>query len=110
MSKPRTRLDVSQKVMCVGEAYFFFLPVFFFAFLAFLAFLAMLPSTIPIGSVQVDLDVHPYRVHHNCKIDTARFEEGKRWSHPSIAMGEALLRCVNAILAHGLSRKHPRRD
>lgn len=28
--------------------------------------------------MQVDLDMHKYRVHHNCKIDTARFEEGKR--------------------------------
>src|SRR5258705_1633673 len=46
MAKPRTRLDVSQqKVLCVGEGYFFFfLPVFFFAFFAFLA---MLPSAIP---------------------------------------------------------------
>ena len=34
-----------------------------------------------VGSMQVDLDMHKYRVHHNCKIDTARFEEGKRRSH-----------------------------
>jgi hypothetical protein len=47
MSKPRTRLDVSQQRYCVSaKAYFFFfLPVFFFA--AFFAFLAMLPSAIP---------------------------------------------------------------
>ena len=32
---------------CVGEGYFFFLPVFFFAFFAFFAFLAMLPSATP---------------------------------------------------------------
>ena len=65
--------------MCVGEGYFFFfLPVFFFAFFAFLA---MLPSMIPkVGSMQVDLDMHEHRVHHNCKNETARFEEGKRWS------------------------------
>jgi hypothetical protein len=45
MPKRRTRLDVYQKVLCVGEGYFFFfLPVFFFAFFAFLA---MLPSAIP---------------------------------------------------------------
>jgi hypothetical protein len=38
-------LNVSAKVLCVGEGYFFFfLPVFFFAFFAFLA---MLPSAIP---------------------------------------------------------------
>ena len=35
---------VSAKIPCVGEGYFFFLPVFFFAFFAFLA---MLPSATP---------------------------------------------------------------
>ena len=46
---------VSAKGLCVGEGYFFFfLPVFFFAFFAFLA---MLPSAIP-DSMQVDLDMH----------------------------------------------------
>jgi hypothetical protein len=24
--------------------------------------------------------MHAFRVHHNIKIDTARFKEGKRWS------------------------------
>ena len=48
MEKPCTRLDVSQKVLRVGDGYFFFfLPVVFFAFFAFFAFLATLPSTIP---------------------------------------------------------------
>jgi hypothetical protein len=28
--------------------------------------------------MQVNIDVHAYRVHHNYKIDTSRFEEGKR--------------------------------
>jgi hypothetical protein len=37
---------------------YFFLLVFFFAFFAFLAFLAMLPSAFPLGSMQVDIDVH----------------------------------------------------
>jgi hypothetical protein len=37
---------------------YFFLLVFFFAFLAFLAFLAMLPSATPVGSMQVDIDMH----------------------------------------------------
>jgi hypothetical protein len=56
MAKPRTRLDVSQKVLGVGDGYFFFfLPVVFFAFFAFFAFLATLPSTIPrFRSMQVD--------------------------------------------------------
>jgi hypothetical protein len=78
------------KILCVGEDYFFFfLPVFFFAFFAFLA---MLPSAIPkVGSMQVDLDMHKYRVHHNCKIDTACFEEGKQRSHRSaLRVGEPL--------------------
>ena len=83
MAKPRTRLDVSQKVLRVGDRYFFFfLPVVFFAFFAFFAFLATLPSAIPrLVQCKSTLDVHKYRVHHNCKIDTARFEEGKRPLH-----------------------------
>ena len=53
--------------------FFFFLAVFF----AFFAFLAMLPSVIPkIGLMQVIL--HAFKIHHNYKIDTERFEEGKR--------------------------------
>ena len=51
----RTRLDVSQQA--AAKAYFFLL-VFFFAFFAFLAFLAMLPSATPVGSMQVDIDMH----------------------------------------------------
>ena len=42
MAKPRTRLDVSQKVLGVGDGYFFFfLPVVFFAFLRFLSHVAL---------------------------------------------------------------------
>ena len=56
--KPRTRFDVSQqRYSCLGEGYFFFfLPVFFFAFFAFLA---ILPSGIPkLVEMQVEhLDV-----------------------------------------------------
>ena len=46
MVKPLTRFDVSQqRYLCIGEGYFFFfLPVFFFAFFAFLA---ISPSAIP---------------------------------------------------------------
>jgi hypothetical protein len=56
-TQSRARALMCLRRYCASaKAYFFFLPVFFFAFLAFLAFLAMLPSTIPIGSVQVDLD------------------------------------------------------
>jgi len=46
--RPRTRLGVSQlRYHVSAQAYFFFLPVFFFAFFAFFAFLAMLPSATP---------------------------------------------------------------
>jgi hypothetical protein len=65
--------------------YFFFLVFFvFFAFFAFFAFLAMLPSVVPeVGSMQVDIDVHAFRVHYNCKIGISRFEDGKRPSRRS---------------------------
>jgi hypothetical protein len=44
IAKPRSCPDVSQQVLCVEGYFFFFLPVFFFAFFAFLA---ILPSAIP---------------------------------------------------------------
>ena len=41
--------------------------------------------------------MHKYRVHHNCKIDTVRFEEGKRRSRRSaLWLREALLRYLDA--------------
>ncbi len=53
--------------------YFFFLAAFF----AFFAFLAMLPSVIPkLVQCKSTIDMHTFRLHHNCKIDTARFERG----------------------------------
>ena len=57
--------------------FFFFLAVFFF--FAFFAFLAMLPSVVPkLAQCKSTIDMHTLRLHHNCKIDTACFEEGKR--------------------------------
>jgi hypothetical protein len=42
--------------------------------------------------------MHKYRVHHNCKIDTARFEEGKRRPDRSaLQVGQPLSRGLNAI-------------
>jgi hypothetical protein len=65
-----------------SNGYFFFFLAFF-AFFAFFAFLAMLPSVVPkVGSMQVDIDMHSFRLHHDCKIDTASFKEGKRPPHP----------------------------
>ena len=66
----------------LSNGYFFFFLATFFAFFAFFAFLAMLPSVIPkVGSCKSTIDMHTFRVHHNCKIDTVRFEQGKRPSH-----------------------------
>ena len=46
MTEPLTRLDVlQQRVLCVEGYFFFFLPVFFFAFFAFLA---ISPSAIQV--------------------------------------------------------------
>jgi hypothetical protein len=61
--------------------YFFFLVVFL-AFLAFFAFLAMLPSVVPKVSFSASRpSTCTFRIHHNYKFDTARFEEGKRPSY-----------------------------
>ena len=64
-----------------SNSYFFFFLAVFFAFF-FFAFLAMLPSVIPkmLAQCKSTFDLHELRIHHNCKIDTPRFEEGKRAS------------------------------
>src|SRR5271157_4063444 len=79
--KSRTRLDVFQQRYCVSaKAYFFFfLAVFFFAFFAFLA---MVSSVVPkLSRMQVERRPADDSVHHNRRIDTACFEQGKRRSH-----------------------------
>jgi hypothetical protein len=44
--------------------------------------LAILPSVIPkVGQCKSTIDMHRFRLHHNFKIDTLCFEEGKRRSH-----------------------------
>jgi hypothetical protein len=42
----------------------------------------MLPSVIPKSLLNASrrFDMHAVRVHHNFKIDTSRFEQGKRAS------------------------------
>lgn len=73
-----------------SNSYFFFFLVVFFAFFAFFAFLAMFPSVVPKKLVRCKstIDVHKFSLHHNCKIDTARFKEGKRLSAgPRLATG-----------------------
>ena len=57
-----------------SNGYFFFFLAFF-AFFAFFAFLAMLPSVTPkLAQCKSTFDMHTFKLHHNCKIDTARFE------------------------------------
>jgi hypothetical protein len=72
----------------VAESYFFFrLDIFFavfldaFAVFDFFAFLAMFPSSLMLAQCKSTFDMHTLRLHHNCKIDTARFEEGKQQPH-----------------------------
>jgi hypothetical protein len=74
-SRARDLICSSEK--CFGDYFFFFLPVFF-AFFAFFAFLAMLPSSPKVGSLQVEHRRADDSVHHNRKIDTECFEQGKR--------------------------------
>ena len=62
--------------------FFFFLAFFAFFAFAFFAFLAILPSVTPkLAQCKSTFDVHSFRLHHNCKIDTAHFEQGKRPLH-----------------------------
>jgi hypothetical protein len=74
--------------------YFFFAFFVFFAF-AFFAFLAMLPSVVPFfnaGRSSTCMN----SVHHIRKIDTERFEQGKRRSdHRALCIEKSLLRSVD---------------
>ena len=68
-------------LICPSEKYlrdYFFFLLVFFAFFAFFAFLAMLPSSPKVGSMQAEHRRADDSVHHNRKIDTACFEQGKR--------------------------------
>src|SRR5580700_6891384 len=78
--RPRTRLDVSQhRCLCRRRLLLFLLAGLLLCLLRFLCHVALRYPKV--GSMQVDLDMHKYRVHHNFKIDTSCFEEGKRRSH-----------------------------
>jgi len=93
---------VSEQRYCVSaKLLLFLLAALLLCLLRFLGFLGHVALRYPkVGSMQVDLDMHGYRVHHNCKIDTARFEDGKRRSHRgALRVREPLLRCVDAIPA-----------
>jgi hypothetical protein len=59
----------------------------------------MLPSVTPkLAQCKSTFDMHTFRVHHNCKIDTARFEEGKR--HPIVATCAPNSRVMRGHIAH----------
>jgi hypothetical protein len=67
---------------------------YFFLFLAaFFAFSAMLPSVVPKSSFSASRQskMPEFRLRNNCKIDTLRFEEGKRPSgHRDLRPDEVL--------------------
>jgi hypothetical protein len=72
-------LTLSGRYEVLSNGYFFFFLADFFAFFAFFAFLAMLPSVTPkLAQCRPTFDMHSFRLHHDCKIDTASFKEGKR--------------------------------
>jgi hypothetical protein len=81
---------LSKNTVCRRRLLLFLLAGFLLCLFRFLSHVALRDPKV--GSMQVDLDMHKYRVHHNCKIDTACFEEGKRRSHRS--------RCGWANLSH----------
>jgi len=81
MAKPGTRLDVSQQSAVCRRLLLLLLTGLLLCLLRFLSFLSHLTLRNPkVGSMQVDLDMHHCKIHHNWKIDTARFEQGKRRS------------------------------
>jgi hypothetical protein len=70
---------LSGRYEVLSNGYFFFFLADFFAFFAFFAFLAMLPSVTPkLAQCRPTFDMHSFRLHHDYKIDTASFKEGKR--------------------------------
>jgi hypothetical protein len=100
-SRARALMCLSKGTVCRRRLLLFLLAGLLLCLLRFLSHVALRDPKV--GSMQVDLDMHKYRVHHNCKIDTARFEEGKRRSHRSaLRVRKPLSRCVDAIRGHGL--------
>ena len=70
---------LSGRYEVLSNGYFFFFLADFFAFFAFFAFLAMLPSVTPkLAQCRPTFGMHSFRLHHDYKIDTASFKEGKR--------------------------------
>jgi hypothetical protein len=91
--------------------YFFFFLAVFFAFFAFFAFLAMLPSVVPkLVQCKSTPDMHAFRVHHNCKFDTARLKEGKRPYTRSRLTTERNRRVMRGLRLLGNARGHQVRE
>jgi hypothetical protein len=63
---------LSKGTVCRRRLLLFLLAGLLLCLLRFLSHVALHESQV--DSMQVDLDVHKYSVHHNYKIDTARFE------------------------------------
>src|SRR5439155_4134861 len=40
------------------------------------------PWSLKLAQCKSTFDMHSFRLHHDCKIDTASFKEGKRPPHP----------------------------
>ena len=79
---------LSKDTVCRRRLLLLFLAGLLLCLLRFLSHVALRYPKV--GSMQVDFDVHVYRVHHNFKIDTSCFEEGKRYSRRSaLRLGEA---------------------
>ena len=97
--QPRARLDVSQqRYLCRRRLLLFLLAGLLLCCL--LRFLSHLTLHYPkVGKMQVDLDLHNDRVHHNRKIDTPRFEQGKRRARRiGLWPREVLSTCVDAYV------------
>jgi hypothetical protein len=81
IGRARALMCLSKDTVCRRRLLLFLLAGLLLCLLRFLSHVALRYPKV--GSMQVDPDMHKYRVHHNCKIDTSRFEEGKRRSHHS---------------------------
>jgi len=110
-SRARALKCLSKGIVCWRRLLLFLLAGLLLCLLRFLSHVALRDPKV--GSMQVDLDMHKYRVHHNCKIDTARFEEGKRRSHYSALRVDDLSQDASARYVDTACRpvrKHPYRN
>jgi hypothetical protein len=74
-------MRLSTGTVCRRKLLLFLLAGILLCLLRFLSHVTLRDPKV--GSMQVKLDMHKFRVHHNRKIDTACFEHGKQRSHRS---------------------------